>query len=307
MKYLSTIIVFAFLIPKAFSQKTPLANDNSLIVQMANRIEGKWQITDINYTDGLSGPKQDESEYVPIEFKIDPSVADSFVTYLENQDINEDFKGFDIYAAGEMYYDDMRTLFVLVEYKREPILLNFGFGAKSAPGMYQEIKMDIRKYAGDDICWIFQGDTKYTLSRIGLNYEISSENVVATHLEGEWTFDSKLSKQLNPEARKMSSVSFKVDSSIINQIPVKYYSFLSKNRIYLAGTMNLEKKDFPFILTTLNGNPHLFFFRERNGKPLGDSESFNLSIAVGEKKSNDLLLIGGDFNNQPFSIFKRKK
>jgi hypothetical protein len=34
-------------------------------------------------------------------------------------------------------------------------------------------------------------------------------------------------------------------------------------------------------------------------------ESFNVMIARAKEPANDLLFIGGDFNNQPFSAFKR--
>ena len=61
----------------------------------------------------------------------------------------------------------------------------------------------------------------------------------------------------------------------------------------------------PFILTEFNGNPHLVWFRDRNNEALEDAESFNLFIAKGETKKDDILFIGGDFNNQAFHSYKR--
>jgi hypothetical protein len=47
--------------------------------------------------------------------------------------------------------------------------------------------------------------------------------------------------------------------------------------------------------------------REKNGNPMGDGESFNLVIAPAKEKGQDLLFIGGDFNNQAFAAFERAK
>ena len=60
----------------------------------------------------------------------------------------------------------------------------------------------------------------------------------------------------------------------------------------------------PFVLTELNGNPHIVYYRG----PLDylDGESFNVMLAKSDvSKSNDILFIGGDFNNQGFSAWKR--
>ena len=56
-----------------------------------------------------------------------------------------------------------------------------------------------------------------------------------------------------------------------------------------------------------HGNPYVFYFREKNGDPMGDGESFNLVIAPAKDRMKDMLFIGGDFNNQPFVAFGRQK
>lgn len=40
---------------------------------------------------------------------------------------------------------------------------------------------------------------------------------------------------------------------------------------------------------------------------MGDVESFNVMMAIAEDKENDVVFIGGDFNNQPFTAFGRAK
>ena len=64
-------------------------------------------------------------------------------------------------------------------------------------------------------------------------------------------------------------------------------------------------KNYPFILTEFFGNPYLIYFRSKGNDPMGDTESFNLILAPAADPRNDLLFIGGDFNNQPFRAFMR--
>lgn len=98
---------------------------------------------------------------------------------------------------------------------------------------------------------------------------------------------------------------FHADDKIVAKIPDKYGKFLKRKTIYMAGIMKSGKNDYPFILTEHKGNPHIVIFRERDGYPLGDAESFNVMLAVAENTSNDLLFIGGDFNNQPLYALER--
>jgi hypothetical protein len=128
------------------------------------------------------------------------------------------------------------------------------------------------------------------------------ENVVSSAMEGEW-----FSQQ------EGYTMIFKKDTTVLEQIPEKYNDFLKDKIIYSAGyiTLKSETKTFtenkPYFLTVVSGNPHIVWFRERDGDPLGDSESFNVFIAIGEAPISDLLYIGGDFNNQPFLRFTRVK
>ncbi len=121
-------------------------------------------------------------------------------------------------------------------------------------------------------------------------------------MEGEW-----FSKQ------EGYTMIFKKDTTVLEQIPKKYHDFLKDKIIYSVGyiTLKSETKVFtenkPYLLTVIHGNPHIVWFRERDGDPLGDSESFNVFIAIGEAPVDDLFYVGGDFNNQPFFRFTRVK
>jgi hypothetical protein len=140
------------------------------------------------------------------------------------------------------------------------------------------------------------------------------ENVVAASLEGKWRPDVELTKRLtgragpeNPpgEYIEFETVEFASDDSVAAKVPVGYDKFLKDKTVYMSGTMTLRGAKFPFILISRNGNPHVVYFRPRDNEPMGDAESFNLCLAPAKDRKNDLLFIGGDFNNQPFSAFER--
>jgi hypothetical protein len=161
----------------------------------------------------------------------------------------------------------------------------------------------------------------------GLIYKYNKENVVASKLIGTWKIDMAMTNiLLKAEERENTDLrdkkqkkekektpieqvilEFKKDSSVIGTLPpLEKHKEVGMN-IYLSGYMILKEKKFPFILVELCGNMQLVWYRERDGNPLGDTESFIVTIASAKERQNDLLFIGGDFNNQPFKAFKREK
>jgi len=136
------------------------------------------------------------------------------------------------------------------------------------------------------------------------------QNVVASRLAGSWTIETTLNERLTGKltgARTTLVVS--VDPAVEKKIPARFMKELKdelpETQIYLAGNIEIDGAKHPFILTAIHGNPHLFYFRERGGDPFGDSESFNLALAPSHNNDNDLLFVGGDFNNQPFRAYSR--
>jgi hypothetical protein len=73
----------------------------------------------------------------------------------------------------------------------------------------------------------------------------------------------------------------------------------------MAGRCTLEGTSYPFILVGLNGNMQVVIFMARGEEPMANPESFIVQLAIANEPSNDLLLVGGDFNNEPFSAFRR--
>ena len=143
--------------------------------------------------------------------------------------------------------------------------------------------------------------SSFALGQLRVSYD--KQNVVASRLIGKWDIDKKLNKHLGGYA--LGTVSFIKDSSVIPLLPAKFNTRLGKYRIYLAGWMTMSKGKFPYLLINLKGNPHIVYFRKRGKHPYGDGESFNVMLARAKNKINDILFIGGDFNNQPFSALKR--
>lgn len=143
--------------------------------------------------------------------------------------------------------------------------------------------------------------------------ESNQENVVASRLEGRWTLNDAISTRLDTrlDSRMIGIfgdgdiLEFKADSTVLTQISETYKDELADLTIYMAGKMTFKRIIVaPFILVQHNGNPHVIILGERDGNLVGE-ESFIVMLAVAEETANDLLLLGGDFNNQPFIAFDR--
>ena len=141
------------------------------------------------------------------------------------------------------------------------------------------------------------------------------ENVVSSRLEGTWALQIDLTAALQnqtPEAyaeesRVPKRVEFKKDDKVVGQLPADMVKVFSENGqpIYMSGWMKLMGQKAPFVLTSFHGNPHLVFWEAKDDNLFANPESFNLALATAAETKDDLLLIGGDHNNQPFVAMKR--
>ncbi len=139
----------------------------------------------------------------------------------------------------------------------------------------------------------------------GLAVEENPENVAASRMEGDWITDAALTERLRGKAGKERRLSFRSDPAVAGRVPGKYEEFFAGRAISMAGTMTVGDDEYPFVLTEVNGNPHVLFFRERGGDPMGDAESFILMYAKARDPANDILFTGGDFNNEPHTAYRR--
>jgi len=85
-----------------------------------------------------------------------------------------------------------------------------------------------------------------------------------------------------------------------------FHNAATERPIYMAGYFSDRENEepwttYPMVLTTLHGNPKIAFWRDN----WTDTESFNIMLARSSDESQDMLFVGGDFNNQPFSAWKR--
>ena len=137
-----------------------------------------------------------------------------------------------------------------------------------------------------------------------------NENVVGTQLAGDWKINVDLTAQLWPDYLtwvKVTAVSFTDNPSIVDMLPEEDCGSWMNDfgQLFMAGemtfTMEEETLTFPYVLGSSSGNPHLVYWTDQ----MTDAESFNLMIARAEDRNMDLLFIGGDFNNQPFSAWTR--
>lgn len=129
------------------------------------------------------------------------------------------------------------------------------------------------------------------------------ENVIASRLIGKWTTEQPLTKKLTGAKSTQREIEFINDEPILAVIPLP--ELLRETEIYLAGIMNLSGTSHPFVLISHHGNPRVVFFRDSEEHPMGDTESFIVMMAIAKDEEHDLLFIGGDFSDEPFSAFSR--
>lgn len=144
-----------------------------------------------------------------------------------------------------------------------------------------------------------------------LAVEPDQNNVSAGRLFGHWEADPVVAERMGlPPSSE--TLEFAPDESFLASIPAEMAEALAKLRVFESGIVTIRREgrltsSGPYILTTVSGNPHLVMFRDRDGEALADAESSNVFVAPGKTREQDLLLLGGDFNNEPFRAFRRVK
>ncbi len=139
--------------------------------------------------------------------------------------------------------------------------------------------------------------------------EPNHQNLAAERLAGTWEADPVVGERLGTDARA-TRIEFVPDPQVAQRIPAKHSAFLRELTLFESGIVTWFQADQaqyvgPYLLTSLHGNPCLITFREAEGEPLGDAESAYILLAPGKQPSQDLLLFGGDFDNEPMRAFRR--
>jgi hypothetical protein len=155
------------------------------------------------------------------------------------------------------------------------------------------------------------------LAQVKLQIKPDRQNVVAGRIVGEWEPDPTITTRLGGNAPAGASnsvdprvggrVSIKSDPTIVDSIPAETAAEILKQgaQVFMSGTVTFGGTNHPFLLVSHAGNMMVLYFRPRRGDRYGDGESFICTLAPAKEPLDDLLFIGGDFNNAPFSAFKR--
>lgn len=138
----------------------------------------------------------------------------------------------------------------------------------------------------------------------GLVVRPDPKNAIAPALVGSWQLDDGLAERLGGRTN-VQRFEFRADAQFVGRIPAAIAAKLRDLPLYQEGTMLKDGVAHPYVLTVLDGNPMIVWFRERDGDPLGDAESFLVAIARAKQRSDDVLLLGGDTAEEPMAAFRR--
>lgn len=145
---------------------------------------------------------------------------------------------------------------------------------------------------------------------VELSLEPEENNLAQGRLNGTWEFAPVVSEKLGATSHEGTTLEFREDATVLASLPGMWDRPLADFVLYEAGHYTYRDEgevrfSGPYVLTNAAGNPHLITFRAANGEPLTDAESNNLLVAPGKEASQDLLFLGGDFDNEPLRAFRR--
>jgi len=133
-------------------------------------------------------------------------------------------------------------------------------------------------------------------------------HVVASRLAGAWEPDPELGERLGTKPW-MERIEFAPDEGVLAQIPAEVGEYIAKERIWQAGTVRYlergEERRGPYALVTLTGNTIAMLYRSRGGEGIDDGEGCIVTLVPARETAQDLLFVGGDFNNEPFRAYRR--
>ena len=138
----------------------------------------------------------------------------------------------------------------------------------------------------------------------GLQVKPEPQCVVANGLLGTWLPDASLAQRLGSKAAA-ERLEFRADAGVLAKIPAAIAGKLKDQPILLAGMLRKGEAEHVFLLTVRSGNPTVVWFRERDGDPCGDAESWNVMLVRAAAKPADLLFVGGDHDSQAFAAHAR--
>ena len=152
-----------------------------------------------------------------------------------------------------------------------------------------------------------------SLTQAACSISPAKDNMVATRLEGNWTFSGPFSARLSPDGMTSNApvgemiVSFTNNSSVLEDIPEDNCAFLKTNQleIYLAGTLEflhfeVGMMSHTYILTSMDGVPALIYWQGVN------AITNLLQVAPAILPMNDLIFLGEKSGYESFKALKRE-
>jgi hypothetical protein len=129
------------------------------------------------------------------------------------------------------------------------------------------------------------------------------QNVVAARLEGVWAIHEDMTHLIGAP-KDVKGFAFVRDEKVAAQIPDRFKEQIA-GEIYLCGTVQIDAQTFPFVLTSENGNPRVITFRPAGEDKFGALHAFNVMLCPALERRKDMLFVGGDKNDRPFTIYNR--
>ena len=152
----------------------------------------------------------------------------------------------------------------------------------------------------------------FTQATCSLSISPNKDNMIASRLEGNWTFNGELSARLAPDG-KTSEVpggemilTYSNDPSVLEKIPEDNCLFLENSglSVFLAGTLQFFHIEFgvmshTYVLTSMEGVPVIIYWQ-------GDNAVTNfIQMGPAGLPQNDLLFIGEGDSDMPFGVLDR--
>jgi hypothetical protein len=136
----------------------------------------------------------------------------------------------------------------------------------------------------------------------------STENYMATLIPGSWVVDRPLLSRLysTQEDLSQAKIVFREDATVAKIFPPLGRCAVAAGYLTLSGFGNRRSVTLPAVLVEMDMNVSLVWFEGPNDDGSPDLESSIMNGARAEDTANDLLFMGGDFNEPGTIPFKRK-
>lgn len=122
------------------------------------------------------------------------------------------------------------------------------------------------------------------------------DNIIVQRLEGSWTVDVPITKQLEPrpDALMPRSVQFRKDDTVLAKLQGLYPRFkLLGESLYMSGTATMNGVDHWFVIHGEGGNNKLVLFTPTREGGAGEPHPVLINLIVSRDQTKDLLFLGG--------------